>query len=246
MGATLVQVIGTVDVEEQHPYADKWKEYLKQEIDANNNAADQAAEWAIAFGLQMAAYFLLWDSAVDDRDDALDKQKALLDYLHTTDTNVDYVQMMLKQTVDDDLIIPVLTPCTDALFCNKENLNDGEVVDSLARTEGRRSCGGIPTGWTNNEGALMATVASAYTGAMAARANERRVEGFRKNKTSLMLRSQSSATMAVGPILKGYEQAAAIHEQLASIFLQGFNSAGAGLGVSLERMGGASASPGGA
>lgn len=226
-------------IEIENGFASKWEDYLQQEIDANNEASANAGLWAINFAAQMVIYFGLWDDAVDLRDDVLDKQMAVLDYLHGTDKTVDYPMMEYKQTVLTDLPLPELAPCTDPLKCMPEDLLDGEVVDTLAEDQFRLTCGGAPDGWATHEGALYAAAASSYTGGVVHNANKRRVEGFRQNKTQLALRAQSSSKMSITPILQGYQQAAAIHEQLASIFLQGFQSAGAGLGVSLERMTGA-------
>ena len=218
-----------------------WDTYLAQEIAANDQASADAALWAIAFAAQMVVYFALWDDAVDNRDDVLDKQKAVLNYLNDTDENVDFPQMQLKQTVLTDLELPELNACTDPLICRAENLLDGDVVDDKANAQARRACGGLPNGWEAYEGELYAHRSASYTSGIIHNANKRRVEGFRQNKTQLVLRAQSSSRTAIGPILAGYQQAASIHENLAGIFLQGFNSAGAGLGVSLERMTGAGA-----
>lgn len=218
--------------------AGNWDTWLQQEIQANNDAAAQASTWAIAFAAQMVIYFALWDDAVDNRDDALDAQEAALSYLDNADATVDFPQMKLKQTVLTDLELPDLGACTDPLVCLDEHLSDAKPVDDKADAQSRRACGGAPEGWGMYEGQLYASRAAAYTGGIVHNANKRRVEGFRQNKTQLALRAQSSSRMAIGPILAGYQQAASIHEQLASIFLQGFQSAGAGLGVSLERMSG--------
>lgn len=221
-----------------------WDALVQQEINANNNADSQSGVWAAAFALQMAAYYALWDDAIDNRDEVFNKQTAALDYLHDTDGSVDFPQMQLKQTVLTDLTLPDVAPCTDPLICLTENLADAKPVDSKAETQARRACGGVPTGWDTYEGELYASRAAAYTGGIVHNANKRRVEGFRQNKTQLALRAQSSSRMDIGPIMKGYQQAASIHESLAGLFLQGLTSAGAGLGVSLDRLGGGSSSNG--
>lgn len=221
-----------------------WKDYLDAEVAANNEAAAQAPIWAAAFAAQMVIYFALWDDAVDNRDDVLDKQQVVLDYMHDTDGAVDFPQMQLKQTVLTDLELPLLDACVDPMVCNAEDWRDADVVDDKAEVISRMACGGIPEGWTTHEGVLYASRATAYTGGIIHNANKRRVEGFRQNKTQLALRAQSSSRMATGPILAGYQQAASIHEGLAGIFLKGFQSAGAGLGVSLERMTGAAGTGG--
>lgn len=216
--------------------AGEWKTYLDQEIAANNAAEEQAEDWSAAFLVQLAAYFLLWDDAIDNRNDVLDKQEEFLAYLEATERDVDFPQIQLKQTVLTDLTLPELNPCADPLKFVDENVSDGLVVDTEASKQSRSACGGVPAGWDLHEGLLRSHAAASYAGGLMHNANKRRREGFRVNKTALVQRAQSAGNLAVGPILAGYQQAAAVHEGLASIFLQGFQSAGAGLGVSLERM----------
>ena len=108
-----------------------------------------------------------------------------------------------------------------------------------------RTCAKTPEGWNTNEGALYAHRAVGYAGGIIHNANKRRVERFLENKTALTARAQASARLAPGPILAGYQQAASIHEGLAGIFLKGFNSAGAGLGVRLGQITGINTSSGG-
>lgn len=213
-----------------------WKTYLDQEIAANNQAADDAAAWAIAFAAQAVIYFALWDDAVNKRDGVLDHQREFQDYLRDTDIAVDFEIMKKKQTVLTELILPSLNVCFDPMLCMEENVSDGDVVDGEAKKQARTACGGVPAGWTNNEGRLYSAAAAVYAGGFVHNANKRRIEGFRKNKTNLTLQAQRTAVMSSGPIMSGYTQSAAIFEGLSGIFLQGFQSAGAGLGVSLNRL----------
>ena len=213
-----------------------WKKYLDQEIAANEIAVSQAATWSTAFTVQMTAYFALWTDAVSDRDDVLDKQIEATDYVQTQSAEIDFPQMVLKRSVLTGAVLPELSACTDPLLYLSENIADGEVVDSEARKQSRSACGGVPAGWATHEGELYSTAAASYAGGLVHNANKRRVEGYRRNKTALVQQAQRSGVLALGPILAGYQQAAAIHEGLAGIFLQGFQSAGAGLGVSLDRL----------
>ena len=213
-----------------------WKTYLDQEIAANNAAVAQADEWAAAFTAQSLIYFALWDDAIDNRDDVIDDMEDFNTYVEDKSATVDYPQMQLKQTVLTALEVPDLNTCTDPIMWLEENQADGEVVDSEASKQARRACGGAPAGWDMHEGQLYASAAAVYAGGLVHNANKRRIEGFRRNKTALVQRAQSAARLATGPILAGYQQAAAIHEGLSGIFLQGFQSAGAGLGVSLDRL----------
>ena len=221
-----------------------WETWLEQEIAANNQASADSGLWAAAFAAQMVTYFALWYDAVDNRDDAIDKQTAMQDYIENQAATVDYEMLLCKQAICTDLECPTLNACTDPLKCSDEGLLDGEVVDSKAQQQLARTCAKTPEGWNTNEGALYAHRAVGYAGGIVHNANKRRVERFLENKTALVSRAQASARLAPGPILAGYQQAASIHEGLAGIFLKGFNSAGAGLGVSLERLSGNNTSGG--
>ena len=221
-----------------------WDDWLEQEVAANDQAAADAGLWAAAFATQMVTYFALWYDAVDNRDDVLDKQKDILDYMENQAATVDYEMLLCKQAICTDLECPTLNACTDPLKCADEGLLDGEVVDSKAQQQLERTCNKAPDGWDTNEGELYAHRGVGYAGGIIHNANKRRTERFLENKTALMARAQASARIAPGPILAGYQQAASIHEGLAGIFLRGFQSAGAGLGVSLERLSGNNSSGG--
>ena len=215
-----------------------WEDWLQDELDANQQAEDDSAAWAIAFAAQMVTYFALWYDAVDNRDEVLDKQKGFLQYMEDKAATVDFPMLLCKKNILVELECPELGACTDPLKCLDENIADGKVVDSKAEQQLARTCSKAPDGWDLCEGTLYAHRAAAYTGGIIHNANKRRVEGFLENKTALTQRAQAAARINPNSILSGYQQAAAIHEGLAGIFLKGFNSAGAGLGVSLERMGG--------
>lgn len=201
---------------------------------------DQTLLWMTLYAIQLGLYYDLWDEAIDDRDAVLNDQQVVLDYLHETDLAVDHPMMQLKQDVVR-LPLPEVDMCGDAVMYASDALKDGAAVDSLAEKLMKSDCCGAPTDINGDalsitEGQLHAVRASAYTGGVLANSAKRRREAFRKNKTALVLRAQSSSRMAIGPILAMYQQAASIYEGLASIYLQGFNSAGAGLGVSLQRL----------
>ena len=188
------------------------------------------------FAAQMLIYYDLWDDAIDNRDAVMDKyEKALCD-LHDMDLGVDYTQMLKKQEVLD-LPLPAVEMCEDADLWHEEVHNDGQAVDDKCESLLKSSCCDFPEEWRNHEGQLYAARASDYTGGVLANSSKRRREDFIANKTALVLRAQSSAKMSIQPILNNYIQATSIYEGLASTFLQGFNSAGAGLGVNLFRLG---------
>ena len=195
----------------------------------------------IAMLVQMALYYSLWSDAVDKRDEGIDKQKLLLDYLYEKDMEVDYPMMKKKQ---EALNIPLPKPdlCGDAILWDECTMKDGEAIDLLGSDQSKLVCGGMPSNWFFGEGALSSSKASAYNGAILANAGKRREEHFRQQKTQLVLRSQATARFSAGPILKDYGQAVAIQEGMAQIFAAGLNSAGVGLGSAIGQMVSSSAS----
>ena len=214
-----------------NPEIKKW--YKDQ--NARNAARDgQTLILVLAYVIQLAVYYNFWSDAVDRRDDGIDRQKDLLDYLYDKDMTVDYPMMQYKQGVLG-LSVPGPDLCGDALLLQACTKADGRVVDDLAMTQKAHSCG-IPANWDIGEGTLIAARALAYTGGILANSGKRREEQFREEKTKLVLRAQLTARFSVGPILKDYQQAIAIQEGLASIFAAGFNSAGVGLGTALGQL----------
>lgn len=195
------------------------------------------------FAAQLVLYYALWDDAIDKRDAALDKYQDILDYAHDQEINVDYQQLLAKQDVLD-LALPEVNMCEDAQLFEVEVHNDGQAIDDKCFDLSKSDCCSPPPEWKNHEGQLYAARAQDYTGGILANAAKRRREAFLENKVALALRAQQSARTSLSSILNNYTQAVSIYEGLASTFLQGFNSAGAGLGVNIARLGQSSASSG--
>ena len=165
----------------------------------------------IAYAAQLAIYYALWDDAIDARDAVMDKHEDVLQYLHDTDLNIDYPQLLKKQEVLD-LPLPDLAMCSDARLYHGQVHNDGDAVDLKCSHLAEMNCCGIPDEWKNHEGDLYAARASDYTGGVLANSGKRRVEAFRENKTRLALQAQRNSKMAISPILSNYVQAASIYE----------------------------------
>lgn len=214
-------------------------EITKWYNDQNNDRAalqTQTLLLTIAYAAQLVIYYNLWSDAIDGRDNVMDKHEEVLQYLHDTDLGVDYPQMLKKQSVLS-LPLPIINMCADVNLYHQQVHNDGDTVDLKCSHLAEMNCCGVPDEWKNHEGDLYAARATDYTGGILANSGKRRVEEFRENKTRLVLQAQRNSKMAISPILSNYVQAASIYEGLASTFLQGFNSAGAGLGVNVARLG---------
>jgi len=213
-------------------------EFIEWYISENSRRDARDTETLITLILmiaQLVTYYNLWDSAVAKRDVVLDAEKDFLDYMHAKDLGVDFPMMQAKQAVLG-LAVPAVTVCGDALSGVGCTSLDGKSVDSKADSMARLSCGGMPFGFVNREGALLAGRTSSYSGAILGNSSKRRSEAFQAEKTKLVLRGQATARFSHTPILNSYNQAANIQEKLASIFAQGFNSAGIGLGNALGQM----------
>ena len=191
--------------------------------------------------IQMVLYYNLWDDAVSNRDEIIDKQKVFLDYLLEKDLSVDFPMMETKQQILG-LTVPASTVCSDATFSSACSASDGIAVDAKGHSQSRLASGGLPIGWAFHEGLLLGARASSYTGAIAGNASKRREENFREQKTKLVLRGQATARFSPRPILQDYSQAISIQEGLAQIFAAGFNSAGVGFGTALGQLSSSGAS----
>lgn len=218
-----------IDVNITNSNFNKWLDDQNADRDA---LQAQTLLWTLLFAAQLLIYYNLWKDAVDKRDAVIDDMERILSYLHETDLAVDY-PMMLKQQEVLNVPLPKKEMCTDAVRFDDETRKDGDAVDDLSFHFTKMDCcSPIET----TEGQLYSARASNYTGGVLANSSKRRQESFRKNKTALVLRAQATSRMAIAPILAALGQAMSIYEGLASTFLQGFNSAGAGLGVNLQRL----------
>lgn len=187
--------------------------------------------------IQLGVYYDLWDDALDDRDDMINRQEIVRDDLHRRDIDVDVPRLALKQGAID-IAIPEPDLCGDALAYTDESMKDGVSIDDKAIEIGRQVSGGIPVNWGVHGGQLLAAKAGSYTSGILVNSAKRRKESFRNNKTNLVLNSNSASRLSVGPVLQDLGQATAIHAGMSDIFAAGFNSAGASLGVLAGRLAG--------
>ena len=217
------------------PPGTKEDTWYKNQNEDREKLKEQTLLWTFLLAAQMVIYYNLWKDVVEKRDAVIDDMEEMLTYLHDKDMNVDYPMMKKKQEVLD-LALPEVDLCGDAILCSSDADLDGKAIDSLATHLAKADCCGSP--WETTEGQLYAARAGDYAGGILANSAKRRQEEFRKNKTRLVLKAQATARMAAAPILGMYQQSMGIYEGLAGVYLQGFTSAGAGLGVNLQRLGG--------
>lgn len=209
---------------------------------ANNireTTRDAAAVTELALQVaQLGTFYNRADSAITDRDAKIDAQIAFMQTLEDYKLNQDLPIIQLKGTVLTDLDLPELIPCGSGFTMHLPSFNDGFAVDEKATQIGREVCGGVPTDWSLHAGRLSGYRTASYVSGIVSNADRRRLERFRKRKTDLVRQAQIGikSSYSANETLSKYAQATAIHSGLADLYIQGFNSAGAGLGVTLGKL----------
>lgn len=222
--------------------------YYKQRMEYENEL--QLATLAeLAFSIvQMGYYYDEFKDAIKDRgegnrDDTIDKLIDFMDYLRGAPRDKDLSMINDKKGVLN-LAIPNSNVCNENVYYRKEIKADGDAVDASAERFIKESCCGIPYGWGIHEGQLASRLSVPIAGSYKAAAADRRRQEFIKNKIGLVQAAQRSikALANASSVLAYYERAIAIYQGLADMFIQGFNSAGAGLGVALGKLSSATSS----
>lgn len=186
---------------------------------------------------QLGLYYDALDDAVDERDAKIDAQWAFMQQLNNYNINYDIPMLDCKKDILVDLVVPEIQSCGyDPILAFSSN-HDALALDQKAQHLADEACG-VPLGWEMWEGEIHAAKSSSSLLSISAASDKRRIERFRKSKTRLVRTAQSNlkSVFNAGDILSMYAQAASIHSGLADIYLQGFNSAGAGLGVALGKL----------
>lgn len=187
---------------------------------------------------QLTAFYNAADNAIDARDDKIDAQIAFMDTLENLKLTQDLPMVECKKDVLEQLELPELAACGSGIVVHTPLVSDGRSIDSKSLQFLNETCGNIPIGWTVNNGLMHGYRTATYNSSIVSNADRRRVERFRKRKTDLVRQAQIGikSVYNAGDTLSKYAQAAAIHSGLADLYIQGFNSAGAGLGVLLGRL----------
>lgn len=209
-------------------------------------AAEQAGD-VVAIGVEIAqiavhgalmvAQYQLGQDAIDDRDDAIDDQINFMQQLQDLKVSQDLPMLLRKKDVLTDLIIPTIDFCQVDFGLFFHSNNDGLAVDNKS-DQLSRSSRGVPSGWLLHEGVLKGMKSAGYTQGIDKNADKRRVEALRKSKSRLVRSAQSTLKSEYNSaeILNKKSQVATIHGGIADLYMQGFNSSGAALGVALGRL----------
>lgn len=207
---------------------------------SRQTAVDAAAATQIgALTAQWGYYYDQADDAIDKRDIAIDTQISFMQYLQDTKVNTDLPMVQDQLDVLTDLDLPDVLTCGSGNDVAFQTWQDGIAVDDTANKLTDQAPGGRPNTFREHSGRLYGMKSGSYAYGIVSNADVRRRERFRKNKTQLVRQAQSNSKSiySAGEVLSKYAQNTAIYSGLADLYIQGFNSAGAGLGVALGRLG---------
>ena len=221
----------------------------KQELDI---------EMLVFAGLAIAQMIYYWDKVdehTDARDCAIGKYAAnnmgMLGFLWEIENyrdTVDWPILMEKASLKDQIDFDEWAPdsCNTAMLYTGELAREGAVLDRMEHMFASCSCAGIPEGWGTHDGSLACGLGASFSGPLMNIAAVEMFEDFKGHVISVVQKAQMAmkAIYNISGIMRYYEQVISIHEGLASMFIQGFNSAGAMLGTALGKLATAAAGSG--
>ena len=92
-----------------------------------------------------------------------------------------------------NLTLPTLAACGSGSDVASQSYNDGQAVDATATRLSKQACDGIPSNWKQHSGSLQGAASGSYAYGIVSNSDVRRVERFRKNKTTLVRQAQLGA-----------------------------------------------------
>lgn len=213
----------------------------KQELDV---------EMLVFAGLAIAQMLYYWDK-VDDHTDARDcaigeyaaGNMGMLGFLFELEQyrdTVDWPILQRKARIMNEIDFDDWAPrsCSTATLYVNDMVQDSRVLDGMERMFADCSCAGVPEGWGMHDGSLALGLGASVSGPMMNIVAVELFEEFKGNAIHIVQQAQMAmkAIYNISGIMRYYEQTIAIHEGLASMFIQGFNSAGAMLGTALGKL----------
>lgn len=222
--------------------------YQKQQMDRQGELDEAMLVYAGLAILQMLAYWKKMDEHVDDRDCAIGeydrKDKGMLGFLAELEyyRDKDDLGILNEKLGIKDKITAALNQkpnsCETAMLYVDKLEHDGEMLDKFEESFAACSCAGVPDGWGMHDGSLAYGLGAAYAGPLMNIAAVELYETMKSHAVSIVQQAQASikAIYNISGIMKYYEQVIGIHEGLATMYIQGFNSAGAMLGTALGKL----------
>ena len=209
---------------------------------------DEKALWFAGLAILQLIYY--WDKLKDHteaRDCAIGEfspsNEGMLGFMAELESYrdaVDFPILMQKAGIKDQINFGEFEPksCDTALLYFEDTNNDAKVINTFEKMFADCSCSGIPEGWATHDGSFARGLAASFSGPIANSFAVDLYEDFKANAVAVVQKSQMAmkAIYNISGIMRYYEQAINIHEGLATLFIQGFNSAGAMLGTALGQL----------
>lgn len=209
---------------------------------------DEKALWFAGLAILQLIYY--WDKLEDHtkaRDCAIGEftpdNEGMLGFMAEIESFRDALDINIlreKASVKDQINFGEFEPksCDTALLYFEDTNNDAKVINRFEKMFADCSCSGIPEGWATHDGSFARGLAASFSGPIANSFAVDLYEDFKANAVTVVQKSQMAmkAIYNISGIMRYYEQAINIHEGLATLFIQGFNSAGAMLGTSLGQL----------
>lgn len=193
-----------------------------------------AAAGAALAGLMAGLYYNKAEDALEEFEILLDKQIDFMWEMHDFKMNLDIPMVYDKLDVLTQLYIPMSTSInqfTVQWMQGNVYRTVGGKHEMLFREHSMDTNDYLRhwEGGVTRIGAPQTELAHNQQFRTMSQAEERRAENFIANKTKLVRNAQSSASVVTGAstIYNKYSQAATIFNNLSSMYIQGFNSAGA-------------------
>lgn len=215
--------------------------YYQQRTRYEEDMKLEAFIMTAAYIVQLLAYYFELKEKIKDRDRILGKELDFLDYLHQR-RNVDAGELEKKDLIRTKLGEISASVCEESARYKDETIGDAQSFKDMEEVFAQCSCAGIPDGWGTHENTLAAGMAMTSAGTIMATTAKRRAEDFNVKRIDLIRNANIAirGLFTADSVLAYYQQAVAIYQGLVDIYISGFNSAGAGLGVALQRLSGAS------
>lgn len=197
---------------------------------------------------QMIIYYRKADEVMDERNCVLGEYNSsnngLLGFLAQLEEYRDYDNTILELKKGSvawaNGMLSKWKPnsCTEATRYIGEFTGDSKSIKEFEKMFIGCSCSGAPEGWGTHDGSLARALGAAYAGPMMDVAAIDAYEDLKGKVVELVLKAQTSmkAIYNISSIMSYYSQAYGIYQGLADLYISGFNSGAAMLGVSLGNL----------
>lgn len=212
-------------------------EYFEYRREYEEEMTTESLIYTLAYLVQLVAYAVKAYEKIDQRDDMIDKMQSFMEYLHNTKHGIDYAQLPKIRSV---LGMPgrEFNYCETSTRYLSQAKDDADGLMKMEEMYAAASPLGAPDGWGMHDAQLIYPLANAVAGELMVTTGKRRVEDYNAKRAELVHKGHINVRglFTASTVLSYYQQAQSIYAGLADLYISGFNSAGAGLGVSLQRL----------